>query len=653
MIKALAVILILIAGVIPVIGNALDHVVNSVYSASVNPSTVNESFDGTIMLELLNNALTYIVNGNYIEAKKTLHILSSAYIPEDIVLNHNKTLSYLSDLVRLLDNLGIVERKVESLLMGGECDTALTYENELRSLIIDVFSLKYKLIDEGALTNYMNGLLKYVTSVNIRFTLRRALSMNIDSLINYLDSRRDSVIDLINEVKKCNITNTLTVEIISSTKKVLGSHPIIVYGRVLDSNGNPVANITVRLSLIIAGYTVSNETVTDSEGYFRGKVLTPTSNTLLKVFSVPTKPYTINATLYAFAYEVINNTLYRGLSRVNVTITYFKPRITVDCPVAVDYNNPLLLNLTVKVGVPLNISVSLDDMSLGNFTLVPGANNISLVINNTTVGLHTLRFTSEATAMYIPSAYSCTFAIFKRVPSLRVSMNNIIVYPFDRLRVYAVVSNVENNNVNISVVVDGKVVYVENGSVMNATLPPPTTYLIQYHTVNLVVNGEDIDRTVFSYKVLGINPLGIVASLAVVLIGFSIGLDEYVLRLPRIILNMRRFLAKSKKAVIESERRISRRIRRIEKFVYEKISSGIVRIYWLAVKIVARIVGEPSPSETLREYLSRSKKFLKVDLYSVFEKITMLAERDLYSRHKVTREEEEKAKKMLERMHRK
>lgn len=651
MLKILAMLMLVLLGTTTIVGSSSSYIASGIYGASINPYTVNETFNGAIMLELLNNILSLIINEDYREAEHLTHVLSNAYVPEKISFIHNKTLTYLRELTVSLESLKKLEDEVRNLLMRRRCDLALEYEGVLRNLTINVFSLKYKLIDDGLLSNYLSSLLNYADLINIRFILKRKIDSNIESLIERLDNYRSEIIDLLDNTRKCNTTNILIVKVINSSREVLGGNPIVVYGMVTTNNGTPIAGVNIALNLIVAGHTISNNTITDKRGYFRGEILTPTSDVLLKTLPMYSKISSINTTLYLFAYKSVNDVFYSGMNKVNITITYIKPRISVECPVAVNYSIPLLLNLTINLNVPLNILIYLDNVELGDFILASGLNTISITVNNTSVGLHTLKFTSIASGTYLPSTYSCTFAIVKQVPALKVSMNNIIVYPFDRLHIYAAASNIGNNSsVNMSVIVDGRTVYTTKGSLLNVTLPPPLTYLIQYHTVSLTVYGENVERTEFSYKILGINPLGLIASLAIVLTGFSVGLDKYVLRLPRIIVGFKRFLSKNKRIIRREER--DRGIRRIEKYVYSKISSSIVKIYWLAVRIISKIVGDPSPSETLREYLSRSKKKLKTDLYMLFEKITLLAERDLYSRYKATKEEEEEAKKMLEVMRR-
>ena len=653
MMKLAAILFLLLLSTLPILSISYSDIIAFYYRTNVNPSTVNETFDAVLFMELLNNALTLMANGNYMEASKIINTLSHAYVPEDLSYTHNRTLEILRKLLEILNNISITENTIEELLSKGECNLTTIYEEKLRKLIINAFSLKYKLVDEGILDNYRSSLLRSIENPNIRFSLSKGFEKSIDSLIRHFDFLRNSVVDIINKMKKCNITGTLIIEIKNADTYVLGNQPITVYGRVTDTHGSPVPNATVKLNLLIAGYSIINYTFTDEEGYFNSILLAPSSNTILKILPVLNRPYIVNSTLYVYAFKKINESIYRGLKILNVSIRYVKPRIEADCPASINYSSQLVLDLTVKTNSPLNTSILLDNSPLGNFSLLKGINNLTLTLNNTTPGLHTLVFASEAYGPYIPVRYSCTFAIVKRTPSLKVSINSIVLYPFDKLHIYASVGNVNNSSTSISIIIDDRLLYTANNSIVNVTLPAPLTYLIQYHSVDIVVYSRDEELGSFSYKILGINPLGIIVSFAVVLTGFSLGLDKYIIRLPYIFLNIKRLL--SRRGILRrKEGAIAGKIRKIEKYISSRISSTVVKIYWLTVKIISRIIGSsPSPSETLREYLSRSKRFLESELYRIFEKITLLAERDLYSRNKASKREEEEAKKMLERLKKK
>ncbi len=638
-------ILLLMATITP--AEALNNNINMFYSENVNPFTVNETFDGTTLLELLNKAILLSANGEYTNALKIVDILSKAYVPQDLAYSQNTSSFYLRELILTMNNLSSLINRIDRFLKGGKCYLTLKYENKLRTYIINAFSIKYKLIDEGTLRTYKTGLLKYIRSPNIRFTLSRNFAKNMDLLIRHLDSLRSTVIGLIDEINKCNITSTLIIKVINYTKEVLGGHSIKVYGKVMDINGNPIVNATISLSLVIAGYSVTSNTVTNGTGYFNGTLHAPPSSTILKIFPTIPKPYVINSSLYIYAHKEKDNSVFNGLEILNISIEYIKPLLEADCPASLNYTNPLKVNLTVKSLTPLKVSVYLDNTLISNYSLTIGLNRLVITINNTTTGLHTLKLASIAHGPYLPTAYFCTLAITKLIPSIKVSINSIVLYPFDKLRIYASIINVKNKAINVSIIIDNKIVYTTNKPVINVTLHPPITYLIQYHTINLVVKGKDISESHFNYVILGINPLGITASLIIVLIGFSIGLDKYLLQLPYVFIHTGRILLR-RTTPRSSKKIITKGIRRLEKTLTSRISSTIVRIYWLAVKIISKIVGEQMPSETLREYLAKSKKFLRAEIYQLFEKITLLAERDLYSQKKTTKSEEEEAKRILE-----
>lgn len=620
------------------------------YNESINPSAVNESFDGTIILELLDKTLSLIANNNYKESEKIINLLSRAYVPQNISKLHYETLNRLRDLVDSLYNVNIIVDEVERVLGNSSCFTNKQYEDALKNAVIEVFSAKYKLIDEGLISDYKTILKKYIKNPNIRFRLSESFDANLNRVIRQIDSLRNNIVDLINKLRECNTTGMLIIEIIQLDKTVLGSKSINIYGKVTDSQGNPVINATVKLTLIVAGYSIVNYTTTDNEGFFHGVIATPSADVILKVFPVIYKSYLkTNSSLYILATKIINRTIYKGLKTLNVTIKYVRPRIETTCPTSIKYNSTMKLNLTIRATTSLNITIFLDNKLLGNYSLIRGENLLILNFSNTSAGLHVLKFVSKAFGPYFPIKYTCTFAITRNIPNIKASINSIFVYPLNELHIYAVVENIDEKNTYIAISIDGKVVYnTTNTTVINTTLPSPITYLIQYHTIKLEVGEKDGSKSYFYYRVLGINPLGLLLSLLLVLTGFTIGLDKYVIKLPQILVNFKRML--------KTRTTVNRKIRYYSSIVAEKtisaskIRSIIVRIYWFAVKTISKIIGDQKPSETLREYLAKARRALESEIYKLFERLTFIAERELYSSDKNNPDNIEEANKILKRL---
>jgi len=84
-----------------------------------------------------------------------------------------------------------------------------------------------------------------------------------------------------------------------------------------------------------------------------------------------------------------------------------------------------------------------------------------------------------------------------------------------------------------------------------------------------------------------------------------------------------------------------------EKYYVREGLEWLINIYWQAVVMVSNLTKiEMKPSTTIREYLTLVKEAGK-EFYSSFEKISMVAEKALYS-PKVTEEELKIARKSVE-----
>jgi len=70
--------------------------------------------------------------------------------------------------------------------------------------------------------------------------------------------------------------------------------------------------------------------------------------------------------------------------------------------------------------------------------------------------------------------------------------------------------------------------------------------------------------------------------------------------------------------------------------------SIVAGLYWRFIDRFSKIFPRPLDSETLREYLDRVSKNIIESIKNDFRSLTILVERDLYSRHRVDRSEAEK-----------
>jgi len=63
--------------------------------------------------------------------------------------------------------------------------------------------------------------------------------------------------------------------------------------------------------------------------------------------------------------------------------------------------------------------------------------------------------------------------------------------------------------------------------------------------------------------------------------------------------------------------------------------SRIALLYWSLVSRLGKVLHRPYPYETLREYYARVKSRLRGSVRRLFRDLTLLVEKDLYSRERV------------------
>ena len=179
--------------------------------------------------------------------------------------------------------------------------------------------------------------------------------------------------------------------------------------------------------------------------------------------------------------------------------------------------------------------------------------------------------------------------------------------------------------------------HVENvGQEFTIKFTPPLTIFSGYQTYRLQVKPQppwyssvEAEGRIFIVNPITVAvPVGLVSAIAV---------------------KMLREEKKKAKAVEKGIEKVeeAKKVQEREKYYVREGLEWLINVYWQAVVIVSNLTKiEMKPSTTIREYLAQVKEAGK-EFYSSFEKISIVAEKALYS-PKVTEEELETAKKSIE-----
>jgi hypothetical protein len=177
-------------------------------------------------------------------------------------------------------------------------------------------------------------------------------------------------------------------------------------------------------------------------------------------------------------------------------------------------------------------------------------------------------------------------------------------------------------NATVKVYFAGNEYTVESSGRFTIPLSTPITIPSGYQTVKLYITPRNpwISETTYEKNILVVNPLTIIASIAIT-----------------IILTIKTFRGRlsTTKQTMEAERIVEygrgEEARRVEVQFTPKEYKWLIDLYWEAVEIVSKMTGiAMKPHMTMREYLSATAPKLG-KLSWCFETLTSAAERALYS----------------------
>lgn len=613
----------------------------------INPWGVNEKFDGESAITLLNVVISSILSNDFESSHKALEELSALYVPKDITYMHMKVINCLNNITYLIRNISLMINDIKLLLSLNLINESKELVKSLKRNVVMLFSIKYDLIDEGLIDRYIDYSLKTLKDPALRFKLKREVQNLKIKLDEYINELRLRALRIITAVETYGKLEEVYIELRLSADEVLGGESLIVYGLIKDAEGRPVTNGSVTIGLSISGYVSTVNVKPNKYGAFMTALKVPTFNEV-KALVLTTGNLVFKGRVYAY---YIKDGKVLGYTEVPVIVKYLKLKITIDCPTSVYYGDDAYINITSNVDEVLNMSVFLDGVLLINNTaLSPGASMVVVPWYNLSLGYHTLSFIVESIGPYSDFRYSCAIGVSKRVPTIILIMDYISIFPLGRVYVEAQVLGWRwSNYTEVSLLIDGHEVFKANTPEFNLTISAPFSILMDFHTATVVIRDRATGAEYeFSKSFLVINPVSllVVLALSLVMLAYTpgpglIAIQEAIRS--RIGWALRR--ASGKIRVIE--RKVSPIFFEVLRGIKFRVSR-ILGIYSEALSVVAKYVGEPSPSETLREYLSKlSSAGVGEGIKKSFTELTYLTEYDLYSRYGVSDEEIDKARKLL------
>ncbi len=587
-------------------------------------------FDGAPCIELLINMLNSIVTADYERFNWSMWWFSQVDPPGDVAYIHNRTAELLRELAHYLQEYEDRKSEVLELVRQNKCLEAEELLGEAKKFYIEAYKIKLKLIDEDLLRRYFERMLKHVCA-HERVVMRRSFEEAMNSFVNYVEAQRLEIIKLENEILYCKFGERINLIIHVEPLTVETGGIIKVSGEVLGATTQN-NNAYFRVMLKIGGIIVSQVEIPYTQK-FSVMLQVPGFEELHKFVgdTYPTKArveivYLTNNTVLAY-----NTTM--------IEIVAYKPNVVFECPSSVKYNESITIPVKVKSEHPLNTIIYIDGKDIYNVTLYPNTTELVLEWNrNFTPGYHTLTFKVAGKGKYVTTRYSCALAITVEAPSIDIIVDSLSIYPFTGTRIFGKIVFSKLTDYVVEIVSGDEVRKVINGSgkeqPIDLVLSPKPPIIIGFEDVVIRVHNLELG-TVFEYRhqVVVVNVLGLLSALLLLLIALMIPPSKDVVELPTFLMGRLKTLL--------SKRFSSGKIQSV-KPITTKICfrpSRLTRIYYRVLRKFSGLVGWIMPSETLREYLQRTEKYLENKLLEPFRKLTILFEKDLYSKQGVSEEE--------------
>ena len=490
----------------------------------------------------------------------------------------------------------------------------ITYQDLLEAIdeLLRAFS-KYKVVD-GRFTEARDEL--------------RNLSQEIEALLKLLLTQIESLEEesehgyqLYYEGKE----ETFLTIYVNSSEAWVGS-VIQVYGRLYTRNTS-LSYRVIRLHVGGVEYT----TVSNASGDYSFDVRLPyvyRDSVLVTVYYIPSER---DVEVYAPA---INKTV--------VKLLYIRTSVSIEVDEKAYPGLPLNITISLSpsaVNMSRRVSIYIDDVFMGRFPVRDRFSTSFTLPPDTVIGRHIIGVDVEAYKEYAPAKTYRFFTVTYMDIDFEIDVSpKVVIYPIVKPTIHGravVPPDKPFADRLVQIYVDSTVyeAYTSGIGYFSISIDPPFT--IVSFTVRATIHPGEA----WYPKVTKVVQVYTVNLYLLLLIGLLLLGSIYVLN---------RVLGRRPVETVEEAPRRERRVRIVEDVVIPTLISRrpkppverdpVVNIYYSAVKIVSDKVGSPSYDETLREYFRRASPALG-DARDAFWRLTLMAEKFLYSGYKSTEED--------------
>lgn len=600
----------------------------------------SEHFDACILAELYIRTLDLIIEENYGRVLGVTSDLVEIELPSNIVYLHKKV---YSELAKVIEDLRVLDSLEEKLSVLAELNKSSEYNRTLeifKELVIEFYGDRLRL--EPLLRRYVDVLVKHVDP-SLATYYRDLLVENTDRLFEHLDRKLDHYIAIAGKVPIAPL-EAVSIELTNVPEYVVAGSYMNLSIRLAVLNRTVVdwSNCTLVLR-VWYGYLYVEE-------YRFSVVLDKVNNVSFKTLDaeevidkrLPVEEDPDRGVYYVEVYGVVYCTVTRGGKAVVVgrnmfysTLLMYKPMVSIEAPSTVYYGEDLLLKIMFNGSGSLAAHVYIDGKHVGELVIHNGTTYYAIPSGLLAKGVQTISLELEPKGKYMGCSYTITVLVRGRTLDAILGSSRVVFQPFSRLRVKGIVAGkyADPGELHLTVLLDGKPVY--NGTVpesFDIELGTPFT-LLSLHKITIIVSPSNsvYDPVVAEATAVVVN----VPLILTLPISMAIVLATGVLYDITLLIHG---LRQKTRAIVQRGSMPLRRDgswRGISFITIRFRESRIALLYWSLVSKLSKVLHRPYPYETLREYYARVNSRLRESVRRLFRDLTLLVEKDLYSRERV------------------
>ena len=582
--------------------------------------------DGGVLAKIFIDTLGRVVSGDIEGAASNIELVGNASLPQDLQWIHRGVYRDLNRILGLIDG---INSGVDQLSREFSGDLA----ESVKAMLLDLYGLRLNVEDD--LYEYMDALLKYVEAGERQF-FREALETGIESFLQYLDGFVVGTGEYIRDLEARYGYRILDVEPTSYPELLYAAGSALITLDLEWIGGRDVSNLSLKAYLRLGWITLAeyNFPLPNVDESIDISLAIPGADELAGKGVILTGGESIPIYLFIDIYGVVGGSpQVLGSTIIKTNLTALEPRINVVAPQSIRLGEDLVIDIYSEAESIVNASIYLDGDAVEYIVVRPGLNRLVIHGYMLEKGRHTLTIETMPTGRYSRYRYVSTVDVTGIPIEAGVGFQPSYLWPATPLKVYGEIFNYSGSSPLYLSIYRGEAlidrVPVRGSFDVDVYLPPPALASIERITLSIGPDDPLYDAFTTDADIVSVNLISILAFSVLGLFAAYLGVSlerEVVFR--GLVSGVRRLR--------EAASRGAEGVRRFRELVVEGlVRSRAASLYWAFIDRFSRVLGRAYPHETLREYLGRISPVLPENIRGLFRDLTLLVERDLYSKESV------------------